>query len=120
MADHGVHNFHFTPFLFAGGAVTLIDPTTKCYGTPEECAKLPVSLPEPGLKKAFIALPIGAGIRFDFQERLSLSPEIGWRLALSDYIDGVAANGNVGQKDWYILFGVNANYIFGDYAGRRR
>ncbi len=74
--------------------------------------------PEVGDKDSFIAIPLIAGLRMDIIEDFSIGFELGWRTIFSDYLDGVAKNGNDKKYDWYNFIGATFSYHFGNQSGQ--
>lgn len=64
--------------------------------------------------KLLPVLPIGAGIRYAFNERWSVHSELGFRLTMSDYIDGFSKSGNPAAKDFYYALKLGISYQFGN------
>jgi OmpA-OmpF porin, OOP family len=103
----------FTPYLFAGGGLALINPTVSCDEIKNGTANCS-SFPEPGQKKKHFTPIGGLGIRFDIAEKFVVNAEIGFRPTFQDDIDGVKVNGNKSKNDWYYFFGGGVSYIFGN------
>jgi opacity protein-like surface antigen len=62
------------------------------------------------LPKWHFGMPVGAGYKFDFNERVVFGVELGLRLTLSDYLDGTQASGNAYKNDSFMFAGLTASY----------
>ncbi len=98
----------FTPTLFAGLAFSHADATLF---VPEEDRDL---FPEEGDTDFFLAVPFGAGMRYELSKYTSLGVEFGWRAIFSDYLDDVSKNGRRDKNDWYSFWGFTVSVVFGD------
>lgn len=80
-------------YLMAGVGGMIINPTT---------AGLPANAPElAGDYATFsLAIPIGAGIKFNTSERLSIGVEGSMRAPVTDYLDGISESANPDKNDW--------------------
>jgi len=61
----------------------------------------------------FIVVPVGAGLRLDLLENVTLGFELGWRNTFSDYLDSVSINGRADNNDWYLFGGTTLTFLFG-------
>ncbi|GAB4491937.1 MAG: DUF6089 family protein [Saprospiraceae bacterium] len=116
-SNTGIHNFFITPYLFGGLGLTFADAKAEYYGEPGPEAP---SLPEEGLSKRFLLVPVGVGVRADILDRLVLGAEFGWRPVFSDDLDGIKQNGNPEKGDWYYFTGLTISFILSDPERRRR
>ena len=57
-------------------------------------------------------VPIGLGFKFLATEDITLSAEMGMRLAFTDYLDGVSQSGNPSDNDAYVWWGLTATHVF--------
>jgi hypothetical protein len=95
----------FRPYIFIGGALVRVDPKAEFYGVGQS------PFPEDGLKKTLYSTPVGFGLYADVYDRVSVFGSIGWRPVYSDYLDGVAKNGNPNNPDWYSNIQIGFSYI---------
>ncbi|MCC6413906.1 MAG: hypothetical protein IT270_19815 [Saprospiraceae bacterium] len=109
----GINNFFLSPYVFAGigGAFTRAEP--EYYGTVANSNNyLKTSLPEADIvRRSFCTIPVGAGLRFDYSERLVFGAEGGFRPVFSDKLDGISINGNPDKNDWYYFVGITASFV---------
>jgi opacity protein-like surface antigen len=88
----------WSPYVFAGLAIYHFDPYT--YDTANQKVRLhPLTtegqgLPQYGKRYALtqVALPFGAGLKFNLTNRMILGAEIGLRKLFTDYLDDVSTN----------------------------
>ena len=109
-----------TPYLFAGLGCSFLNITRDWsrinLGAFDPKSSTIVGLGMDTLKNAprFLpVLPIGAGLRYAINERWSLHSELGFRLSMSDYIDGFSKAGNSSAKDFYYALKLGISYQFG-------
>jgi hypothetical protein len=57
----------------------------------------------------------GLGVKYKLSRNLTVSVEIGLRIASTDYLDEVSLKGNPGNNDWYSLTGLTLTYGFDRY-----
>lgn len=109
----GINNYFFSPYVFAGigGAFTRAEP--EYYGSVANYDKyLKTPLPEENIvRRSFFTVPVGAGVRFDYSERLVFGAEGGFRPVFSDKLDGISINGNPDKNDWYYFVGITASFV---------
>lgn len=108
----GFNGFHVSPYLFGGAGALFVNPEAEYYGLPENRdQELRTPLPEEGLRRSLLVVPMGAGLRFDLFDRLLLSGEIGVRNPFSDDLDGVKVNGDPNDGDWYYFGGLAVAFM---------
>ncbi|MFC3199410.1 DUF6089 family protein [Parapedobacter deserti] len=97
----------YTPYLFAGvGGISFNPQWYLPYATGETPRKInlrdaqteyhPTDNPTPYSRYA-IAIPFGAGFRYNLRGPWSVGVELGYRLALTDYLDDARGNYPLGQ-----------------------
>ncbi len=59
------------------------------------------------------AIPFGAGVRYNFSERIAINAESSYRVIFTDYLDGFSKAVNPGQKDHYHTTSVGFIYRTG-------
>ncbi|TCJ13588.1 hypothetical protein EPD60_12380 [Flaviaesturariibacter flavus] len=69
--------------------------------------------------RAVPVVPLGAGLRYNLTEALSLHLETSYRLARTDYLDGFSAVGNPKRLDHYQSYILGASWRFGSPGGGR-
>lgn len=65
-----------------------------------------------GSSQTAFVLPVGAGVKFDLSNRLTLGIEFGGRFSFSDYLDGISASASQESDDVYFFGGLNTYYRF--------
>ncbi|MDB5002383.1 MAG: hypothetical protein JWQ34_608 [Mucilaginibacter sp.] len=78
----------YTPYIFAGIAYTGYNPRATYQGYTYELRTLETE--GKSYPKSTIAVPFGAGIKYNIAGRLSLGAELGYRTAYTDYLDDVS------------------------------
>lgn len=82
----------FTPFVFAGVALVRYSPTTVYAGNRYDLRPLTTEGQGTPYGKMAVAIPYGAGIKYNFSGRLNLIADIGYRHVRTDYLDDVSGN----------------------------
>ena len=91
------HYKRMQPFVFLGLGAVLTDP---------EVIGLTPDAPEfisNHYSKTHISIPMGAGFRWDLNDKLGFNFEAGWRWPISDYIDGISDSRDPDNADWYVI-----------------
>jgi hypothetical protein len=78
----------FTPYFFAGVALTEYTPKATYQGQSYELRLLETE--GKAYKGSTIAAPFGIGIKYNVAGRVSLGLELGYRVAFTDYLDDVS------------------------------
>ncbi|OFY92528.1 MAG: hypothetical protein A3K10_17125 [Bacteroidetes bacterium RIFCSPLOWO2_12_FULL_31_6] len=104
------NNSNFTPYVFIGVAVFMVNPKIKSSSS--------IAIPSQGSVIA-PSMPFGLGIKFNLINNLGLSIEWGMRKTLTDQIDGLTETylegyqlSNSQNNDWYSIVGISLNYKF--------
>lgn len=111
----------FSPYLFAGGGFALLKVKRDwsniniTYFNPE------VSEVWAGLAadsahtppRIIPVVPVGAGIKYYFSQRLGVNAETSYRLAYTDYIDGFSQAANPKRNDHYLNYSIGIVYRTG-------
>jgi outer membrane protein OmpA-like peptidoglycan-associated protein len=115
----GAFRKYFSPYFFAGFGVGLINPktnfnenNTKSLAEAAAVAKDKAT----GFKKANLAIPLGAGVKFGLTPRVTLGAEMGLRPVFTDYLDGISEAANPEKDDWYVFGGLTLGYRLGKVA----
>jgi hypothetical protein len=108
------NNFHafsviFNPYVFTGLGVAMrsSDPTAPIDSNP-------YPFPESGNTRVMASLPVGVGAKLQFTDNLSVGFDIGSRMVLGDYLDGISKMGSP-SRDWYIFGGLSLTYCISNY-----
>ncbi len=105
----GKYNTIVSPFILAGIGYAFYDPevdfskSANRPGAAEDMANDETSR---------IAIPLGAGVKFDLTKKWTLSVEGGFRTPTSDYLDGVSESADPEDNDWFSYLGFNLGYRF--------
>lgn len=78
----------YTPYIFAGVAITEYNPQAKYLGQYYELRTLQTEGRSYG--SSTIAAPFGIGIKYNVAGKISIGAELGYRLAFTDYLDDVS------------------------------
>lgn len=96
-------------YLFGGGSIAYFDPKVH-YGSPNNRDE------DIEYIKWHIGMPIGGGVKIDFNEKLYVGLELSYRFTISDFLDGTQATGNAYKNDSYTFGGVSVGYRLFDKA----
>ncbi|RCH56527.1 hypothetical protein DJ568_01325 [Mucilaginibacter hurinus] len=80
----------WTPFVYAGIAITEHAPRTIYRGTAYGLRPLKTEGQDSPYANSFIAVPYGAGIKYNIGGKWTLIADLGYRYAMTDYIDDVS------------------------------
>lgn len=80
----------FTPYLFAGIGTIIFNPKTYYNGTEYKLRLFNTEGQAESYKQYALSIPYGAGIRYKITEGWQLFSQIGYRTALTDYLDDVS------------------------------
>ena len=83
-------NRRFTPYLFAGVGFVNFKPTAKYNGVKYQLEGLKTEGQENPYPNIVLTIPYGGGLRYNYKDTWSIFTEIGYRTALTDYIDDVS------------------------------
>ena len=111
----GTFNKGWSPYLFAGFGGNYTNPTTD-YNTNDISAALLAKTQQDQSSlssKINVSFPIGGGLKFDVNEKLTFGLEVGARPTMSDLLDGVSQSGNSDLNDWYSFGGITLSGRFG-------
>jgi hypothetical protein len=106
-----------SPYVFAGAALSLLQVRrdfTRFNGDyfntqPKVLAGLAADIARRPPRVTPV-IPVGAGVKYPLNNKISLMAEASYRLAFSDYLDGVSLAGNPRKKDHYYSVSVGATY----------
>jgi outer membrane protein OmpA-like peptidoglycan-associated protein/opacity protein-like surface antigen len=113
--EDGTFNRKLTPYLFVGAGMTFFNPETT-YGNgvyPDQAFEQRVNTDKSngGASTGFVT-PVGAGLRYDLNQKWNLGLEFGYRPPFTDLLDGVAESGDPDNNDWYVFGGLTIGYKF--------
>lgn len=78
----------FSPYLFAGAALSMFNPKANVNGEMVELN--PLRTESKDYRKYTISIPYGAGLKYNFSGMWTLGAELGYRTSFSDYMDDVS------------------------------
>ena len=84
----GIHKF--TPFIYGGIAAVNYKPQAIYKGQTYDLAPLMTEGQAKPYKSTVLSIPIGAGIKYNFWRSLGVTLDIGYRTAMTDYLDDVS------------------------------
>jgi len=82
----------FTPFIFLGIASTSYTPQANYNNQTYELRPLLTEGQRTPYKGSTIAVPFGAGVKYNLLGKLSLTADVGYRTAYTDRLDDVSGN----------------------------
>jgi len=90
----------YTPYIFAGVGGIYFDPQWEGIKKAEGV----------NYKNQAITIPFGAGFKYNLRGPWSVGAELGYRLALTDYLDDVSARGDGRPYDSFMTLGITLSY----------
>lgn len=84
----GIHKF--TPFIYGGIAAVNYKPQAIYRGDTYDLAPLMTEGQAKPYKSTVLSIPIGAGIKYNFWRSMGVTFDIGYRTAMTDYLDDVS------------------------------
>lgn len=113
--DEGGIKRLFSPYLYIGGGILMIDPSPDFSNAPGDVfLERAREDKNAGFDKSLYVVPVGGGVRLDISKRSSLGVEVGIRPAFSDYLDGISLSGNPNEDDWYAFGGLSYTVQIGN------
>lgn len=111
----------FSPYIFAGAGFALlhIKPDASNINTiyfDPEVSEVWAGLAADSahaLPRVLPVIPVGAGVKYFFSQRLALNAEASYRLAYTDYIDGFSQSVNPQRNDHYLNYSIGLVYRTG-------
>jgi hypothetical protein len=114
----GMHRF--SPYFFAGAGITVlhVNRNWSRFDTTYFNSKSATAI---GLGKDTLhstptllpVIPVGAGLRYMFTNRILINAEATYRITASDYIDGFSFSGEPQKNDHYYGLTLGISYRFG-------
>lgn len=83
-------NKWFTPYLFAGVGFVHFKPEIKYQSVTYRLDQLLTEGQDNKYANTVVTIPYGGGIRYNYKDTWSIFSEIGYRTALTDYLDDVS------------------------------
>jgi hypothetical protein len=80
----------FTPYVYAGVAVVDYTPRANYQGTAYDLRELGTEGQNQSYRTAALAIPFGAGIKYNISGKLTFMVDAGYRTAYTDYLDDVS------------------------------
>jgi hypothetical protein len=90
LPGNGYHGF--TPFIYAGIANVSYNPQATYKNQTYDLQPLNTEGKGALYNKSALAIPFGAGVKYNVFGKLSLTADIGYRSAYTDYLDDVSGN----------------------------
>ena len=97
----------FQPYFFLGLGGVYVDPETN--GLPPSAQEL-----NGEYSNIHFSVPMGAGFRWDLNNKWAVNVEGGFRWPITDYLDGLSESRDPDDNDWYIIGGVSVYYKLGN------
>ena len=82
----------FTPFIYAGIAGVNYNPQAAYKNQTYDLRPLNTEANNAPYKNSAFAIPFGAGVKYNIFGKLSLTADVGYRSAYTDYLDDVSGN----------------------------
>jgi len=110
---------NFSPYIFGGAGISILN-ISRDYSNfnpshfPNEniAADLAIDL-QHRLPRLTAVVPVGAGIKYPINDKLSIFGESSYRVLFTDYLDGFSKAANPQKKDHYHSHSVGIIYQFG-------
>jgi len=113
-------NLYFSPYFYGGLGLSFLNihRTAAAFnqeffaGEPRVIAGLTADLSQI-LPKAMPVLPLGAGVKFILNQKISFFAETAYRLTSTDYLDGFSEAANPAKRDQYGSYSTGIIFNFG-------
>jgi OmpA-OmpF porin, OOP family len=104
-----------SPYVFGGIGAMLTLQAKTFYNDAEPRNRNNLTTADQGRerKNAFVAMPLGAGLKIDISEKWGLNLEIGKRFTFNDFVDKISQSANPNKNDTYLFAGAIVSYRFG-------
>ncbi|NBB21838.1 outer membrane beta-barrel protein [Runella sp. CRIBMP] len=106
----------YTPYFFAGPTVVYTNPRPDFTQTYSPYATILEGIEhDKNARYAHwhLAFAFGGGMKFDLSPSVNLGIEASFRIATSDYVDGISKAGNPNRNDGYQLITMTGTYRLG-------
>jgi hypothetical protein len=118
--DNDKDSYHtLTPYFFAGLGLTKLNirrDWSRLDSSVDGESYIRKGLVIDSLHKlpsVLAVLPVGAGLKWMVTPRLSLNAELGFRLTMTDYLDGFSYSANPKKKDAYYSVSLGLGFVLG-------
>jgi OmpA-OmpF porin, OOP family len=108
----GVKKFNrmLSPYIHTGVAGIYAKPKTN-FNDPNPVTKQgEIDIDKANTQFLHFGIPVGGGVRYDLSQSWMIGIEGAFRIALTDYLDGVSEAGNPGKRDWYETLNLTLGY----------
>lgn len=110
----------FSPYVSAGLGYTFLHiqrdysrMNVAYFGAESELMGRVAEDAAQALPRGVVTIPVSAGVRYYFSDRLGVSLETNYRITSSDYIDGFSRSANPGRKDHFYSHTAGVVYRIG-------
>jgi|GEM_PF-3502874 len=97
----GNKGWKLQPYIYGGPALALGKANTNFGNNTDDPNQTAINTDMAEIKKLSFALPIGLGVQYGINEKLSISAQASLRFLANDYIDGVSVAANSDINDYY-------------------
>ncbi|MDA9774138.1 OmpA family protein [Saprospiraceae bacterium] len=106
-----------SPFISAGVGVALNNPNTFFdFENKTPSFQSLITEDQDNLERAILAVPLAIGANVRVSDLITIGAELGWRLGVSDYLDGVSMAGSSSYNDYFGTGAITLNYTLGKVA----
>lgn len=104
----------YTPYIYLGAGVTSFSPKATLNGEEYSLRELRTEGQPREYRKSTVVIPYGAGIKYNFSGKWTVAADVGYRYAMTDYLDDVS--GVYAQSG---QLATPASVVFADRSGER-
>ncbi len=110
----------FSPFISAGLGLGLNTPKTF-FDFDNKSAEMQALIQEDqdNLRTLIMSVPLSIGANYRVSDLVTIGAELGWRLGVSDYLDGVSVTGSTAHNDYFGTAALTVNYALGQSSSNR-
>lgn len=113
-APFGAKTWRLSPYVFGGAGLALGKSDTDYNLNQQSDEKIKqINTDKQNISSSSVALPVGLGLTYRFNQKIDINFEAGMRFGANDYLDGVSISGNDDIVDYYGIGGVSVQYYFG-------
>lgn len=110
----------FSPYVFAGGGISLLRIrrdysrlNAEYFGETSELITGLNNDVQRTPPRVLLVMPVGAGVRYYFSDRIGISAESSYRFMQNDYLDGFSQAANPKKGDHYFSHTIGVVYRIG-------
>lgn len=104
-----------SPYLSGGLGFAINNPNTFFdYENKSNALQSLINNDEESLSRVIFSIPVAAGLNFKVSDKVRIGTEFGWRLPMSDYLDGVSQAARSNYNDYFGTGVVTMHYAFGN------